>query len=149
MATAAWIWSFALVVFTLIAARRAKDLPRIGQACVWIALLGLTALRSPFVPDDYGLFPALWLWTLVAATMATSAARIAVLAAAWCAFALVMPWAMAAPEQITLMLAVSTASQLLAIAIMFWAMLRRSSPKAQANVTPLSRVAGARQTVAI
>lgn len=149
MAAVAWVWSIALLVFAWLAARRAKDMTRIGQACVWIALLGLAALRSPFVPDDYGLFPALWLWTLVAASMVTSAARVAALAVAWCAFALVMPWAMAAPEQVKLMLAVSTASQMLAIAIMFWAMLRRPSSKAQAGVTPLSRVSGARQTVAI
>jgi alpha-1,2-mannosyltransferase len=149
MAAVAWVWSFALVLITLFAARRSKDLPRERQAAIWIALLGLAALRSPFVPDDYGLFPALWLWALVAATMATTPLRVALFAAMWLAFALVMPWAMASPAQILLLLAVSTASQLIAVAFWSWTMLRAPARAPQQGGSPLSRVAGARETVAI
>lgn len=149
MAAVAWVWSVALLLITWFVARRSKGLPRLRLAGIWIALLGLAALRSPFVPDDYGLFPALWLWALVAGSMATSALRVGVLAVMWLAFALVMPWAMASPEQIPMLLAVSTASQFIAVAFWTWAMLARPAPAPLAAVSPLSRVAGARETVAI
>jgi alpha-1,2-mannosyltransferase len=149
MAAAAWVWSVALLAIALLAARRGGALPRMQQAGMWIALLGLAALRSPFVPDDYGLFPALWLWALVAAAMATTLLRTVVLAALWLALALVMPWAMAEPAQIPLLLAVSTASQAAAIAFWIWALMRRPAAPAQPAVTAQPRQAGAPAGVAI
>lgn len=149
MASMAWVWSVAVVLITLFVARRPQNLPRERLAGVWIALLGLAALRSPFVPDDYALFPAIWLWTLVAASMVPTARRIALMGAAWLALALVMPWSLATPAQITLLLAVSTTSQLVALVMFFRATLQRSPAPAAAGATPMSRVAGARATVAI
>ncbi|MYM91630.1 DUF2029 domain-containing protein [Rugamonas sp. FT82W] len=124
MAAAAWVWSFLLVAIAAVAARRAQGAPHLRQAAIWISLLGLAALRSPFVPDDYGLFPALWLWCLLAASAAATPARIAGLAVLWLAFALVMPFSLAGPGRLPLLLAVSTASQLLALGAWLWASLR-------------------------
>lgn len=69
---------YALLVFVLalFAGRRlhqlgATGLPsqalRMRQAQVWLGLLSLASLRSPFVPDAYGFIGTLWLLTLVAA----------------------------------------------------------------------------------
>jgi hypothetical protein len=45
-------------------ARPASD-DNLTRAQIWIALIALAALRSPFVPDTYALPPVLWLWSLV------------------------------------------------------------------------------------
>lgn len=134
MAGAAWAWSFLLVAVAAVAARRAQGAPALRQAAVWISLLGLSALRSPFVPDDYGLFPALWVWCLLAASATASAARIAGLAALWLAFALVMPFSLAEPGQLPLLLTISTASQLLALGLWLWASLRPRDGAAQDQI---------------
>ncbi|MQA18274.1 glycosyltransferase family 87 protein [Rugamonas rivuli] len=124
VAGAAWVWSLLLVAIAAIAAWRTQGASQLRQATVWISLLGLAALRSPFVPDDYGLFPALWLWCLLAGSITVNAARIAGLAVLWLGFALVMPFSLAAPGQLPLLLTVSTASQLLALGLWLWATLR-------------------------
>lgn len=121
---AAWVWSLLLVVIAVVAARRAQDASHQRQAAVWISLLGLAALRSPFVPDDYGLFPAIWLWCLLAGSVTINTARIAGLAVLWLAFALVMPFSLATPEQLPLLLTVSTSSQVLALGLWLWVSLR-------------------------
>ena len=149
MATVAWVWSLALIGITLLAARRSGALPRMQQAAVWISLLGLAALRSPFVPDDYGLFPALWLWALVAAGLATTLRRTVMLAVLWLALALVMPWAMAEPAQIAPLLAVSSASQAAAIAFWMWALLRRPAAPALSGAGAHPTHAGARAGAAV
>ncbi|HKO55868.1 MAG TPA: glycosyltransferase family 87 protein [Thermoanaerobaculia bacterium] len=45
--------------------RPGEGLDRLTRAQLWIALIALAALRSPFVPDTYALPPVLWLWSLV------------------------------------------------------------------------------------
>jgi hypothetical protein len=39
-----------------------------SQPLVWLAILILATLRSPFLPMGYGAVPAVWLLTLLAAT---------------------------------------------------------------------------------
>lgn len=34
---------------------------RLEEACLWLALLNLGSLRSPFVPDAYAFFGSVWL----------------------------------------------------------------------------------------
>jgi hypothetical protein len=59
-----WIYTAVLVAAVGWFARRARD--RRLDPLVWIAILILATLRSPFLPG-YGAFPALWLATLVIA----------------------------------------------------------------------------------
>lgn len=109
---------------------------RLRLAALWIALLGLAALRSPFTPDDYALFPTLWLWCLLAAAAPAGAAATAALALLWLALAPVMPFSLAAPAQLPALLALSTASQLAALALCLWFALRHPGDLARAARRP-------------
>ena len=59
-----WLFTAVVVGLALIAARRPLD-DRLQRVSLWLALLTLGALRSTFVPPSYGLFPAIWLATLL------------------------------------------------------------------------------------
>jgi hypothetical protein len=88
--TVAWGYSIVVLAAAVVASRRASD-DRNGRALVWVGLLSLASLRSPFVPQEYALFAPLWLVTLGAARPSTGAARLALLAAAYLALNLVVP----------------------------------------------------------
>ena len=139
LAAVALLWSGVVVALAWLAARRAKAYSRLELAAVWLGLLGLAAVRSPFVPDDYALFPALWLWCLLAAGQARGALRIALFGVLWLAFAVVMPIGLVQPRHLPLLLAVSTVSQLLALAFWLWPVLRRPAAmriQATASASP-------------
>lgn len=55
----------ALAIAVLAGLRLREHADRLTQAKVWIALISVAALRSPFVPDTYALTAPLWLWMLV------------------------------------------------------------------------------------
>jgi hypothetical protein len=60
-----WLYTVVIAGVTIIVARRptrAEEKP-----IIWMALLILAMLRSPFLPQGYAAFPPLWLLTLVAA----------------------------------------------------------------------------------
>jgi hypothetical protein len=59
------------------------------RAQIWIALIALAALRSPFVPDTYALPPVLWLWNLVMARFREKPLGIALL---WIPLSTVLPF---------------------------------------------------------
>jgi alpha-1,2-mannosyltransferase len=124
MAIIAWAWSAAIVLMTWMAATHGGTAPRLHKVGVFIALLGLAALHSPFVPDEQGLFPALWLWSVVAGSVATSGKRMGIVAALWLFLSAAMPFDRANGEsEVFAVLAVSSASQLLAIGFMFWTLV--------------------------
>ena len=104
-------------------------------------------MRSPFVPDDYALFPALWLWCLLAAGQRNgqmhSGVRTAMFGVLWLAFAIVMPIGLVQPQHLPLLLAVSTVSQLLALAFWLWPVLRRPAAMRSAPSNPSASPAAA------
>ncbi len=60
-----WVYTIVAVWATVVLARRA---PRGGAAPIaWLAVIVLATLRSPFLPQVYGVFPPLWLLALVLA----------------------------------------------------------------------------------
>jgi low temperature requirement protein LtrA len=75
-----WIYTLIAVAGTVALARRTVS--RDGRPIIWLAILILASLRSPFLPP-YGVFPALWLLTLLAATVAPTAKRLCVVLLAW------------------------------------------------------------------
>ena len=63
---------------------------------VWLAILILATLRSPFLPQTYGVVPALWMLTLLAATYAPNAKTLSLVLLAFLALNAHWPldWAM-------------------------------------------------------
>jgi len=111
--------------------------PRLAEAGIWIALLNLGSLRSPFVPDAYAFVGTLWLLALVGAglhrhTMAAAAGAVPL----WFAFSRVFD-GMLKEGQATppWMLAVTLLIQVSAIAFNLWVLwtaLWHSSPQPSA-----------------
>jgi len=60
-----WLYTAVLIVFAALGARASNE--RLPRALVWLALLHLGSLRSPFTPDVYAQFPLLWISVLVLA----------------------------------------------------------------------------------
>ena len=70
-----WIYTAVAVAATVWAAR--KPWRPHEQPLVWLAILTIATLRSPFLPFPYGVIPGLWLLTLVAATWIPTARALA------------------------------------------------------------------------
>jgi hypothetical protein len=61
-----WMYSLVVVVVTILVGLRAMRHPETPM--VWMAILILATLRSPFLPQTYAVLPPLWLLTLLAAS---------------------------------------------------------------------------------
>jgi|KBSSwiStaDraftv2_1062776.scaffolds.fasta_scaffold37220_3 hypothetical protein len=81
MKTVGTIYMFAALVVVVLVARR--TLSPAEKPLVWLAILILATLRSPFLPQAYAPFPALWLLTLVAAQSDMTGRRLAAVLLAW------------------------------------------------------------------
>ena len=138
LSLASTAWSLVVVAATWLAARSAPAGSRWTQGACWIGLLGLAALRSPFVPDQYGLLPALWIWSLLPAWAGASRARLVGVALLWIAFAAVVPFSrFRAHHLLEAAMAWSTTSQLLMVALLVWLVVRlKRAPRG----TPAPRV---------
>jgi hypothetical protein len=129
MGWTAWRWvtriqTLILLVLTVIAARRADREDRAGRARIWLALLSLMALRSPFVPDHTALLGPLWLLSLLVPEALGRAWRVTALAAVGLVFALVQPpgWEpLDDPTRLVLGLVV----EVLLLGLLWWVLLRR------------------------
>ena len=62
--TLAWIWGFVALIFAALASRGTRD--RTGDAVLWLGILCLATLRSPFAPNYTGL-GSLWLLAILPA----------------------------------------------------------------------------------
>jgi len=60
-----WLYTIAALAAVVWAGRRSVVAER--EPLVWLAILILATLRSPFLPAAYGAVPAIWLVTLIAA----------------------------------------------------------------------------------
>lgn len=76
----AWVYTLAVLGAAWFAAR--LELDRVDQARLWLCLLGLGALRSPFLPQDYAQLIPLWLLTLLP-NLAISFRRLLPIALGW------------------------------------------------------------------
>jgi alpha-1,2-mannosyltransferase len=109
---------------------------RLRQAQIWLALLSLASLRSPFVPDTYGLIGSLWLLTLLGAEAGRSVRTWTILAAAAVAFSVIMDGGVIPSPVPTWIVLTTLAIQTAAIGINVHVVLRR-----EPNVLHLSPVA--------
>jgi len=142
LAAASSLWSIVVLACAWIAARRAPRDERWRQAACWIALLGVAALRNPFLPDHNGLIAGAWLWLIVAAAGAGASdlrARVAGFAALWPAVGVVMPFAWFTHHKLLVPLQLlGTASLALMVGLMLWSLLRRADGLSQPNALAMA-----------
>ncbi len=114
-----WVYTVVLVAVVLTAARRrvqAED-----QPLVWLALLTLATLRSPFLPQGYSVFPVLWLLTLVAAKQQPRPRTMAIVLLVWAGLNVYYPidWRIVGPR---LLAVVNLVPQILTAAVAVFAL---------------------------
>jgi hypothetical protein len=73
-----WIYTLILIAIVYVVAQRRND-----NAMVWLAILILATLRSPFLPIAYATFPPLWLLSLVIACYSPTPKTLFLLALGW------------------------------------------------------------------
>jgi hypothetical protein len=93
---------------------------------VWLAVLILATLRSPFLPDSYGLLPGTWLLTLLAARRADDAKTLWLALAGW--LALSFYWPFDWPMDLRLVAMLTTAQQAVMIGLVVLALRRTRAP---------------------
>jgi len=121
-----WIYTpiaIAVAIFAGLRAQRNDEKP-----LVWMAILILATLRSPFLPQGYAAVPALWLLTLLAATYAPTAKSLGTVLIAWAALNIYWPtdW----PIDPRLLAVVSGVPQALTVVVAVLALRRRLEPQA-------------------
>lgn len=83
-----WIYTLFALALTVIVARR--PLERMQQPVVWLAILIVASMRSPFLPG-YAVIPALWLLTLLAAVVAPTVRTLGFTVLAWLILNIAVP----------------------------------------------------------
>ena len=66
-------WLYTLVVLVVVVRVSRRPWPDADKPALWLAILILATLRSPFLPQAYAAFPPLWLLTLLLARQAPTA----------------------------------------------------------------------------
>lgn len=132
-----WIYTLVLIAAIVWLARRESD--RRLDPLVWIAILILATLRSPFLPP-YGAFPALWLASLLIAFAWPAPRQVLLIAALWLVLAVsagqgaIPPGANAA-----LTLSHTIASLVIVILACRWREFPGHAPSRRAGVSPWPR----------
>jgi hypothetical protein len=127
-----WLYTVVAVGATVWAARRPLNVAE--KPLVWLAIIFLATLRSPFLPAGYAGFPPLWLLTLVAATHAPSPRVLAATVGSWIALGVFVPMDWASPRTLAWLMFIPQ----VAMAALVVVALRHVVP-AQAAEEPLSR----------
>src|SRR6185436_2543617 len=118
---AAVSWVYTLVLIGLTAAATRVEEGKLPRALVWLALIQLASLRSPFTPDTYAEFPLIWILVLLLAGVGWQGWRTVLLAALLVAANFAVPTVPIMP--ITSLLALTLALQLLYFCIYLWVLL--------------------------
>ncbi|MGH9867765.1 MAG: glycosyltransferase family 87 protein [Candidatus Polarisedimenticolia bacterium] len=122
-----WIYTMVAVAAVWYAGRRAgvvKALPM-----VWMSILILATLRSPFLPQAYGIFPPLWLLTLLAATIAPTIRTLSFMLLAWVALVIEFPVDWPMDPRVRALISVMPQTVTIALAVLG---LRRAIPEGTA-----------------
>ncbi|WP_035347015.1 glycosyltransferase family 87 protein [Edaphobacter aggregans] len=100
------IYTLIVLAATIVVARRTPG--RNVQPLIWLTILILASLRSPFLPR-YELFAVLWLLTLLAATIVPSVRTLCLVLTAWAVLNFVIPTNSSDPRLLAAMALVSQA----------------------------------------
>jgi hypothetical protein len=132
-------WIYTVVAIGLIVAVSKRPMSESQKPLVWLAVIILATLRSPFLPQAYAAFPALVLLVLLGATMAPAPRALAVMLLAW--LALGIYWPIDWPMDPRLLAVLSSIPQAVTIALAV-VVLRRVSKFPNAEGTPLGNARG-------
>lgn len=120
-----WLYTVALVGVAAAGARVVDE--KLPKALVWLALLQLAALRSPFSPDVYAHFALLWILTLLMASGRWTGWRMALLAVAMVLANDIVTTE--PPVSMGVLLALALVHQLLFLALCVWVVLVHRAPR--------------------
>jgi hypothetical protein len=85
-----WIYTLVLIAIIFVVARR-NNKTGLDNPIVWLAILILATLRSPFLPQGYAPFPPLWLLTLLFATQIPKPKTMTLFILAWLCMNILIP----------------------------------------------------------
>jgi hypothetical protein len=111
-----WIYTLIALAATFALARR--TLNRDKQPLIWLAILILASLRSPFLPQ-YAVIAALWLLTLLAATVAPTVKRLSVVILAWMMLNIFIPQLHPDPRVISIVALIPEAAMIILVVLVF------------------------------
>jgi hypothetical protein len=123
-------WIYTLIVLGAIALVARRGVRGEEAPAVWLAIVILSTLRSPFLPQGYGAFPAVWLLTLLAACRPPTPKTLLLVALAWASFNCYLPLDSIDPRYGALMTVVP---QVATIAVAFLALRRPDALAATAT----------------
>ena len=126
-------WVYTLVVIGAIGLVARRPVRDDEAPAVWLAIVILATLRSPFLPQGYGVFPAIWLLTLLAARRPPTSQNVLLLVLAWVGFNIYVPmdWGIA-PR---LLAVLNLVPQVATAAIAVVALRRSDAPAVAATET--------------
>jgi hypothetical protein len=109
-------WVYTLLALAAIVVLGSRATPEREAPLVWLAILILATLRSPFLPQAYGSVPPIWLLTLVAASFVPNARVVLGALLAWLALSIYWPtdWP-ADPRVISLAITLTQAATFLLV----------------------------------
>ncbi len=116
-----WLYTAVILFVTVRVGQRTQA--DAEKPLAWLAILILATLRSPFLPQTYGVVPALWLLTLLAATYAPTGKTLALVVVT--AVALNLHWPLDWPMDPRLRAVLYTIPQAITIGIAVLALRRR------------------------
>jgi hypothetical protein len=125
-----WIYSAVVLGLAAHAARAAdEETSPVQEAIQWLALVGLAAMRSPFLPNEYGTFPALVIAIIMLATAARQRTVLICAASVLALNVYLPPDAPLAPTRAAIF---ATIAQSAAVLLYAWALFRARPTKALA-----------------
>ncbi|HZN02386.1 MAG TPA: glycosyltransferase family 87 protein, partial [Candidatus Polarisedimenticolia bacterium] len=133
MKIAGWVYTFAAVAAIWFVARR--PLRPEEKPVLWLAMLILATLRSPFLPQSYAGFPALWLLTLGGAIEEPTPRRLAIILTIWAGLNIM--WPLDWPIDPRALAILSSVPQALTILLAVLALVPRRAPATDEDVAPM------------
>ena len=118
-AAVSWLYTAVLVAVAALGARASSE--RLPRALVWLTLLHLGSLRSPFTPDVYALFPPVWILVLLLAGVEWRGWRPALLFGLVVLANFIVPTVPVLP--LSALLKLTLAHQVLFLALCFWVLV--------------------------